>query len=120
MTNELLARIDLLEKENQELKSQLKGTTYCFDEEEHEKLKKQLEEYKLITIDYQELEARNKDLENKQQEFIKYLEDEKDRLARECSNIYEDSLGKTRLVNKDIFDEVDKNLQKYKEIIGLK
>ena len=33
-------------KENQELKSQLKGTTHCFDEEEHEKLKKQLEEWK--------------------------------------------------------------------------
>ena len=31
---------------NQELKSQLKGTTHCFDEEEHEKLKKQLEELK--------------------------------------------------------------------------
>ena len=31
---------------NQELKSQLKGTTHCFDEEEHEKLKKQLEEWK--------------------------------------------------------------------------
>lgn len=30
-------------KENQELKSQLKGTTHCFDEEEHEELKKQLE-----------------------------------------------------------------------------
>ena len=34
------------ERENQELKSQLKGTTHCFDEEEHEKLKKQLEEWK--------------------------------------------------------------------------
>lgn len=33
-------------KENKELKSQLKGTTHCFDEEEHEKLKKQLEEWK--------------------------------------------------------------------------
>ena len=30
---------------NQELKSQLKGATHCFDEEEHEKLKKQLEEW---------------------------------------------------------------------------
>ena len=28
----------LLKKENQELKSQLKGTTHCFDEEEHRKL----------------------------------------------------------------------------------
>lgn len=53
-----------------------------------------------------------------QKEFIKYLEDEKDRLARECSNIYEDSLGHTRLVNEDKFNEVNDILQKYKEIIG--
>lgn len=33
------------ERENKELKLQLKGTTHCFDEEEHEKLKKQLEEW---------------------------------------------------------------------------
>ena len=55
---------------------------------------------------------------NQQKEFIKYLEDEKDRLARECSNIYEDSLGHTRLVNEDKFNEVNDILQKYKEIIG--
>ena len=30
-------------KENQELKSQLKGTTHCFDEEEHKRLSEQLE-----------------------------------------------------------------------------
>lgn len=56
--------------------------------------------------------------DTQQKEFIRYLEDEKDRLARECSNIYEDSLGKTRLVSEDVFNEVNKNLQKYKEIIG--
>ena len=56
---------------------------------------------------------------NQQKEFIKYLEDEKDRLARECSNIYEDSLGHIRLVNEDIFDEVSDILQKYKSIIGV-
>ena len=55
---------------------------------------------------------------NQQKEFIKYLEDEKDRLARECSNIYEDSLGHTRLVNEDKFNEVNDILQKYKSIIG--
>lgn len=33
-----------IQKENEELKSQLKGTTHCFDEEEHENLKKQLHE----------------------------------------------------------------------------
>lgn len=54
-----------------------------------------------------------------QKEFINYLEDEKDRLARECSNVYEDSLGHTRLVNEDIFDEINDVLQKYKEIIGV-
>ena len=53
-----------------------------------------------------------------QKEFIKYLEDEKDRLARECSNIYEDGLGRTRLVNEDIFDEIDTILSKYRSIIG--
>lgn len=54
-----------------------------------------------------------------QKKFIKYLEDELDRLARECSQIYEDSLGKTRLVNEDIFNEVNKILSKYKEITGV-
>lgn len=56
--------------------------------------------------------------EMQQKEFLNYLEDEKDRLARECSNIYEDSLGHTRLVNEDIFDEINDVLKKYKEIIG--
>ncbi len=53
-----------------------------------------------------------------QKEFIKYLENEKNRLARELSQIYEDSLGKTRLVNEDIFNEANKILSKYKSIIG--
>ena len=57
-------------------------------------------------------------LKNQQKDFINYLEDEKNRLARECSHIYEDSLGHTRLVNEDIFDEVNDILQKYKSIIG--
>lgn len=55
---------------------------------------------------------------SQQKEFIEYLEDEKDRLARELSNLYEDSLGHTRLVNEDIFNEVNDILQKYREIIG--
>ena len=55
---------------------------------------------------------------NQQKEFISYLENEKGRLVRECSQIYEDSLGKTKLVNEDIFNEVDKILSKYQEIIG--
>ena len=114
-------------------------------QQENQKLKKQLEEYKLITIDYQDLEAKNQKLkkqleeanekilllqasepmleykkaleENQQKEFIDYLENEKYRLAGECSPTYEGSLGKKRFVNEDIFNEVDKILSKYYEII---
>lgn len=53
------------------------------------------------------LEEENKKYKNQQKEFIKYLEDEKDRLARICNNLGEDK-----------FDEADDILQKYKEIIG--
>lgn len=58
-------------------------------------------------------------MKKQQKAFIKYLENEKDRLARECSNIYEDSLGKTKLVNEDIFNEINKISKKYKEITGV-
>ncbi len=64
------------------------------------------------------LKYKLEDSKIQQKEFIKYLEDEKDRLARECSNIYEDSLGKTKLVNEDIFNEINDVLKKYKEIVG--
>lgn len=60
----------------------------------------------------------NIELMKQQQEFIKYLAKEKYRLAREVSAIYENDLGKTKLVNEDIFNEVCKILGKYKEIIG--
>lgn len=52
------------------------------------------------------LEQENERLNNITNELEKYLEEEKDRLARETSNIYEDSLGETRLVNEDIFNEI--------------
>ena len=45
-----------------------------------------------------------------------YIESEKTRLARECSNIYEDSLGNYRLVSEDIFNELDSILNKLKEL----
>ena len=101
--------------------------------EEVKELKKQIEEKNKpqIFIDTQDMEERyaeglyqdyleeeNKKYKNQQEEFISYLENEKDRLARECSHIYENSLGKTRFVNEDIFNEVDTILSKYKSIIG--
>ena len=60
----------------------------------------------------------NQKLKKQQKEFIEYLENEKNRLAKECSYTYEGSLGKLLYVNEDIFNEVNKILSKYKEIIG--
>ena len=146
-----------IQKECEELKSILRGTTHCFDEEEHNKLKEEItnlskdvdmwnakyndmfdenrmlkkqveerpKEYVFIgnaqnkTRDFiNQITKDNKEFKTQQKKFINYLEDEKDRLARECSNIYEDSLGHTRLVNADKFDEVNDILQKYRSIIG--
>ena len=41
----------------------------------NQKLKKQLKEYKLITIDYQELEARNKELKERIDKAIEYVKE---------------------------------------------
>ena len=107
-------------------------------QEEIRRLKKQLEdaneqisylrrsierkEERIIDLQYERIPHTNEYVDkllNQQKEFISYLENEKDRLSRECSQIYEDSLGKTRLVNEDIFNEVNDILQKYKSIIGV-
>ena len=105
--------------------------------EEAKELKKQLEEYKATNKILSHELTKDKILQQdclttccgipigdipklitQQKEFIDYLENEKDRLVRGCSNVYEDSLGKTRFVNEDIFNEVYTILSKYKEIIG--
>lgn len=101
--NELLMSYNqALLKENQELKSQLKGTTHCFDEEEHEKLKKQLKELKEEKQEWINLLAMFK---NQQKEFIKYLENE----IKIYSNTY---MG-------EMLKELKEILQKYKSIIGV-
>ena len=78
------------------------------------RIHKQEEKIQELELLVGKLQRENDKLITQQKGFINYLEDEKDRLARECSNIYEDSLGHTRLVNEDIFDEVNDILQKYK------
>lgn len=140
--NLLEEKMARLINENQELNLELSGYRQAILnnkemlglKEENEKLKKQLEDYiksnmklkeelsnkrKEYQDTYKDVRIEIKEYKTQQKEFIKYLEDEKDRLARECSNIYEDSLGHTRLVNEDKFDEVNDILQKYKEIIGV-
>lgn len=127
--------IYLTEKENQELNKQVdelkKQLDKAHDElytlknkynirllnQISENIEPDCEDYYLAEI---ETKANKYDLiQTQQKEFISYLGNEKDRLVRECSQIYEDSLGKTRLVNEDIFNEVNDILQKYKSIIGV-
>lgn len=106
--------LDLLIKENQDLKKQLEEYI-----KQNMKLKDELfDRRKEYQDTYKDVRIEIKEYKTQQKEFIKYLEDEKNRLARECSHIYEDSLGHTRLVNEDIFDEVNDISQKYKSIIG--
>lgn len=102
-------------KENEELKSILRGTTHCFDEEEHnklkeenQKLKKQLENYK--KLGFKHLQDKNNNLETQQKEFINYLESWKEN--EEYCYLASNPIDRCR---KDIYKEV---LQKYKEIIG--
>lgn len=71
----------------------------------------------LITT-YDELENENKQLKDNWNELKKWLEEEKDSLAREYSSIYEDDLGKTRFVNEDIYNEVKNISNKMQELEG--
>ena len=90
----------MLEKENQELKKQVNKGLYntCLP----------------YTTGYNKA---IKDKETQQKEFIKYLEDEKDRLIKETSHYYIDSFDRQHAVNETIYDEVDTILQKHEEII---
>lgn len=92
-----------LNKKIYELEEQLEDITLCRD---------------IASGHRKEVQDRETILLNQQKKFIEYLENEKDRLIKECSRHYEDSFGRYHVVNEDIYDEVDKNLQKYKEIIG--
>ena len=79
--NKIYCPLCYFKKENQELKSQLAGTTHCFDEEEHRKLKDEIKKLERI-IELCHLDAKetlatiNYEQESQQKEFIKYLEDE--------------------------------------------
>lgn len=104
---DLLLIIEFLQKDRKQWINQFTQThNESIDiRKENQELKKQVENYK--KLGFKHLVDKNNNLETQQKEFIKYLEDEKNRLARGCSNICEDK-----------FDEVNDILQKYKEIIG--
>lgn len=66
----------------------------------------------------EELERKNEILNNIIDELEKYLEERKTYYCMGCSHSYEDSLGKTRLVNEDIFNEITKIKDKLNELLG--
>lgn len=107
-----------IQKENQELKSQLKGTTHCFDEEEHKRLKEQLENsIKVNMADHKyasECEDKVVTLEAYQKKFTKWLEDE----IHTIETTYSQINGNYGLMNEklEVLKEV---LEKYEEIIGV-
>ncbi len=96
-----------LKEKNQELKQKYENAVADYETTMSEKI--ELE---------RQLETMNNFIKKSGKEFIKYLEDEKNRLAIGCSNIYEESLGHTRLINEDIINKINNILEKYKSIIG--
>lgn len=128
MTNELLARIDLLEKENQELKLELSGYRQAILndkemlglKEENDKLKKQFEELKDKINWYENFEI-NKTIDdlrikhnNQQKEFIKYLEEE---ISKWHYN-YDSNNYEYELEEPPAEELLVSALSKYQEIIG--
>lgn len=76
---------------------------------------------KLDVIEYKEYQKLDKEIE-RLNKVIKKLEKDIEKIKKEllkgCSHTYEDSLGKTRYVNEDIYNELSKisnSLQKLKE-----
>lgn len=128
-----------LKEENQELKSQLKGTTHCFDEEEHERLKKQLEECiatnEVLSHELTKDKILKQDhlttcygipigdipkLINQQKVFIEYLEDEIKLYENDIRNFSKDYKVYFSLINdlRVSRTKTEEILQKYKEIVN--
>ena len=66
-----------IQKENEELKSQLAGTTHCYDEQEHRELKKQLEvgeqQYNDLAEEFEKLNAENQVLKDYKNVALTYM-----------------------------------------------
>lgn len=68
--------------------------------------------YEYIT----KLENDKTKLQNNWNKLNKFIEEEKNRLATQVSNTYEDSLDKIHFVNEDIFNELTKVSEKMQEL----
>ena len=129
-------------EENKKLKSQLSGTTFCYDEEEHRKLKKQLEEinniiekcgfvnieqlalnYIALRKQLKECYCNRTDCSSRIKDSKKYdsLVQTQETQQKEFIKYLEDEIAKC-IHQKDIFyvgmkKAFDLSLQKYKKII---
>lgn len=111
--------IDLLIKENAELKSQLRGTTHCFDEEEHNKLKEEItilsKEIDMWNSKYNDMFDENKRLKEalEAKSYCKYANkcDELDDCSREE---YEDMANANTRLSVENYDLKEEN-KKLKE-----
>lgn len=105
----------MLLKENETLKKQVEELQEEYESFQEEENSIQIE----LKDDRDNYYERLQDKYREQKKFIKYLEDEKDRLIKGTSHYYIDSFDRQHAVNETIYDEVDVILQKYKKIIGV-
>lgn len=101
-------------EENEKLKTQLSGTTFCYDEKEHRDLKVKIKELERI-IELCHLDAKetlatiNYEQESQQKEFIKFLEDE----IQNCEAVSDLLFNSNREMK--VYKEI---LKKYKKIVN--
>lgn len=128
-----------IQKENEELKSQLRGTTHCFDEEEHNKLK---EEITNLSKDVDMWNAKYNDMFDENRMLKKQLKDKvedyrrmKDNFDSKVDILTKIATQQKKFIKwledyinlfdkKDIYEEgscdmLEEILNKYKEIIGV-
>ena len=110
-----------LREEIKKLETTLSGTTFCYDEEDHRRLKDKIVELErtieLSYVDAKEtLATINYEQEAQQKEFIKYLEDEINNCTKQNDIFF------VGMQNDIFFVGIQRafklSLQKYKEIIG--
>lgn len=143
-SHDLARKIEIvkLQEENEELKSILRGTTHCFDEEEHNKLKEEItnlsKEIDMWNVKYNDMFDENR--------MLKKQVEEKENIACNWKDSCLENAGKIeisenqqkefikyleneikRLKENDIYEPLQRmalathqhNLSKYKSIIGI-
>ena len=119
--NNLALERNALVQENEELKSQLRGTTHCFDEEEHKKLKEEItnlsKEIDMWNAKYNDMFDENKRLKEalEAKSYCKYANkcDELNDCSREE---YEDMSNANVRLNVENYDLKEENQKLKKQL----